>query len=342
VNLVNRQYCIENEQFTKEEYEKRIREITFGAQHVAEFRARLDKLRREHVQRYASIYRCENCNGDYLRNCRNCENCWDLLASEDCYGLSVGLKSIRCMHCSNIAANSEGVCELCLEGLSVLNSYHALFSSFCWYVNNVVYSDSCFNSDNLFGCVGMNRATSSILNLTLAPGEYGRTAARLARHMRETGEWGRFFPAELSFFGYNESRAQDDTPLTRAKAKKLGFSWSDYEAPAPKGVRITSGAELPALALDSDDSVLKLAIACEATSKPFRVYKQEFEFYKRYGLAMPRVHPDQRHKERVSRRNKRKLFTRECHRCRRSLQSSWSQDEAQAVYCESCYQQEVC
>ena len=39
--------------------------------------------------------------------------------------------------------------------------------------------------------------------------------------MKSTGEWGEFFPHELSPFGYNETVAQEYFPLNEAQAKDL-------------------------------------------------------------------------------------------------------------------------
>jgi hypothetical protein len=90
------------------------------------------------------------------------------------------------------------------------------------------------------------------------------------------------------------------------------FKWSDYEPPFPKVDKIIPASKLPDNISDIPDDILNWAIECEVTKKPFRIIKQELEFYRKYNLPIPRRHPDQRHLDRMKLRNPRKLFTRVC------------------------------
>ena len=47
--------------------------------------------------------------------------------------------------------------------------------------------------------------------------------------MRSTGEWGEFFPHELSPFGYNETVAQEYFPMTEGEVKSRGWNWHTEE-----------------------------------------------------------------------------------------------------------------
>jgi hypothetical protein len=51
---------------------------------------------------------------------------------------------------------------------------------------------------------------------------------------------------------------------------------------------------------------LNWAIKCEVSEKPFRIIKQELEFYRKHNLPIPKKHPDIRHLERMKLRNPRK------------------------------------
>ena len=109
------------------------------------------------------------------------------------------------------------------------------------------------------------------------------------------GEWGEFFPASLSPFGYNETVAQEYYPLSRSEAISQGFNWSDYEAPFPKVEKIIPASRLPENIDDIPDDILAWAIECEVTKKPFRIIAQELEFYRKHNIPIPKRHPDQRH-----------------------------------------------
>ena len=92
---------------------------------------------------------------------------------------------------------------------------------------------------------------------------------------------------------------------------------------------------------DVPDDVLEWAILCEVTKKPFRIIKTELEFYRRMGLPLPRVHPEERHKRRMSLRNPYRLYPRTCAKCAKEMQTAYSPERQEKVYCEECYLQAV-
>ncbi|MEI8092158.1 MAG: hypothetical protein WCG98_08435 [bacterium] len=63
------------------------------------------------------------------------------------------------------------------------------------------------------------------------------------------------------------------------------------------------------------DDILKVAIACKVTQKPFRIIKQELDFYRRHHIPLPRKHPDVRHQKRMDERPTRELHLRHCDKC---------------------------
>ena len=104
----------------------------------------------------------------------------------------------------------------------------------------------------------------------------------------------------MSPFGYNETVASEYYPLTRSEALSQGFNWSDYEAPFPKVEKIIQASLLPKDISKIPDDILNWAIECEVTKKPFRIIKQELDFYRKHSLPIPRRHPDQRHLDRMA------------------------------------------
>jgi hypothetical protein len=83
------------------------------------------------------------------------------------------------------------------------------------------------------------------------------------------------------------------------------FKWSDYEAPLPKVDNIIPASKLPENIEEIPDDILNWAIRCSITNKPFRILKQELEFYRKHNLPIPKKHPDQRHLDRLALRNQR-------------------------------------
>ena len=89
------------------------------------------------------------------------------------------------------------------------------------------------------------------------------------------------------------------------------------------------------------DDILNWAIECEVTKKPFRIIKQELDFYRKHHLPIPKRHPDQRHLDRMALRNPRKLFERKCDKCHKEMITTYAPERKEIVYCEACYNKEV-
>lgn len=132
--------------------------------------------------------------------------------------------------------------------------------------------------------------------------------------MIETWERGEFFHPSLSPFGYNETVAQEYYPIgkdmlleypqeeciTNVSLQQFWYHRSSYESPTPVSDKVIQGKDLPSTIEKVEDTILQYAIACEETAKLFRIQAQELAFYRKYGIPLPRKHPDQRHLERLA------------------------------------------
>ncbi len=170
----------------------------------------------------------------------------------------------------------------------------------------------------------------------------------------KAGEWGEFFPSSLSPFGYNETVAMEYYPLDRRDVSqkhlypngKLIFNWSDYEPPFPKVEKIIPASKLPDDITKIPDDILNWAIMPDDDVGndrvvPFRIIKQELEFYRKHNLPIPKKHPDQRHLDRMKLRNPRKLYERKCDKCGVAMMTTYSNERKEIVYCEKCYEKEI-
>ena len=110
------------------------------------------------------------------------------------------------------------------------------------------------------------------------------------------------------------------SPRLEGEGQGVRFNRSTYEPPFPKvdkiiTVEMYSNTSLLENIADIPDDILNRAIECKITKKPFRIIKQELEFYRKHNLPIPKRHPDQRHLDRMKLRNPRKLFDRKCDKC---------------------------
>lgn len=72
-------------------------------------------------------------------------------------------------------------------------------------------------------------------------------------------------------------------------------------APLPKVDKTIAAKKLPEDIVEIPDDILNWAIECEVTKKPFRIIRQELEFYRKHSLPIPKRHPDQRRIDRMER-----------------------------------------
>jgi hypothetical protein len=159
--------------------------------------------------------------------------------------------------------------------------------------------------------------------------------------MKRTGEWGEFFPVDISPFAYNETLAQENFPLEKEDVMERGWKWKDVTGSIPEVNKIMEAKDLPDNISDISDNILDSAIECSATKKPFRITKAELKFYRVQGVPLPRKHPDQRHLDRIKLRNPYKLWERKCGKCGTVIQTTYAPDRPEIVYCEKCYLKEV-
>ena len=336
-NLRQKEYCIRNQQVSREEFEKEI--VRFRGMHGATENLRKEwrTIESERIHRTSNIVNSEGCTGDYIENCKHCIDCFDLTGSQDCRHAYVGVTIKDVQHCANMYLKVE----LCLDILGAIEIYHSAYSLFCFYSQNLLYCEYCWHCRDCFGCNGLKQKQYCIFNTQYTKEEYEKLVPQLIASMRKNGEWGEFFPRKNAPFGYNESLAQEYFPLTKDEALKQGFLWRDIADRVPGAKQVLPAHMLPDSIEDIPDDVLEWAIQCEKTSRPFRIIKQELDFYRLQKLPIPHLHPDVRYDERLAWRNPRKLWQRKCGKCEKSIETTYAPDRPEQVYCEKCYLKEV-
>lgn len=333
VSLVNAEYSWFNEKVGREEFEKRRKEfLGISYRTFNEIQDDFKACETSQPKCAAHFVNVTNCTGDRMANSKDCMHCFDVFESENVSftSRSYGVKDSS--DCYGVAGN-----ELVYEAMSA-RGYRICFVV-CSYDNSEsAYLHSCFNNKHLFGCVGLRQAEYCILNKQYSKEEYVSLVPRLIEHMRSGKEWGEFFPPAYSPFGYNESVAAEGYALSRQEATAQGFTWSDFEVPPPAAARSIAANALPILRGAFPENLHNTAILCEKSARPFRLTDIELEFYRKEHLFLPRVHPDERHRLRLQRRNPRKLWHRSCEKCGSEIFSSYGPQRSEAVFCHSCFE----
>lgn len=338
-NLVNQQFCIYNEQKTEKEYREFIQNLNLGSYEARE------KIKAETMKFLETIFvkayeghNLENAVGNYLHNCKNTYMCFEMDTAEDCK-YCTRLELVKdCMDYTHWGANAELIYETHAAGY---NSSRLAFCNLCWSnCSELLYCDHSFSSKNCFGSIGLKNARYVILNKQYSKGEYEQLAPKIIEHMRKTGEWGEFFPLSICQYAYNESVSSEYWTLTKEQTLKRNWQWYEEE----KDIRASyqgPQAELSDHITQATESVTHQIYSCKNTGKLYRITPQELRFYKEHRIPLPRLCPDERHKERLALINRRELYERSCSQCKTVIFTGYNPSRPEEVLCESCYHKRV-
>ncbi len=348
-NLRNKSYCIENKEYSKEEYEKKVHEYGFEKRsNVISAKKRFDGLKAKAIRKENNNQKTENCSGDYLFECKDCKDCYYSHTSVNCHRvINIDNDAKDCRDCDFITE-----ADYCYGSTSVAGHKNN-FSVWLEYGSNNLYSNFCAYCSDCLGCVGLRHKQYCILNKQYSKEEYEILAAKIIEKMTKDGEWGEFMPMKYSYFNYNESVSNLFFPKTKAEAEKLGAKWQDEDY----SLKFDGEAYEPLDDINEykdeqkQKKLLSGILKCEKTGKAFRIMPQELVFYLKHIIPIPTSHPEERYMELFRSRNPRKLFKRRCDcsesghdhegRCDIEFQTTFAPERPEIVYCESCYQKSV-
>jgi hypothetical protein len=188
--------------------------------------------------------------------------------------------------------------------------------------------------------VSLKKAKYCIFNTQYTKEEYERLVPQIIERMKQDGDWGEFFPVSQSIYAYNETLAHEQIPLAKEEVLRLQWQWHEDDDTAANQY-LGPSQDIPDRIDDVTDDITKQILSCSVTGKPYKIIPQELTFYREMTIPLPRKCPDQRHKERLALRNPRKLWNRQCAKCSKDIQTTYSPDRPEIVYCEECYLETV-
>jgi hypothetical protein len=178
-----------------------------------------------------------------------------------------------------------------------------------------------------------------------SPKDYWAKIDEIKTKMFALGEYGEYFPPELLPFPYRTTQVGyyygfDDYD----NAKKYGYDVSPIEVSSEKVEgEILDAKDLPDDIQDVKDDILKKAIFDSKNKKHFRYTKQELQFYKKYGVPLPREHPTVR----MSKWRKEfglvvRYYKRKCPKCGIMMETTYGPERPEKnIWCEACYLKEI-
>jgi len=347
VNIAGKQFVFFNEQLTKQEYERKLKDVGLHQRsRIEEAKNFFEKHRLKFPHRFMIGEMNEDVTGNGILRSRRAHNCFDVSDLEDCRNCGWLHQAKNCHDCYAWGFTAEESYR-CMEVGA--GSYHVLFSLMTYNGADVLYSWNCrLGCKNVFGCVSLKHNQYCILNKQYTKEEYEELVPKIIEHMRRTPlrspngssagqEWGEFFPFAVCPLAYNQTIAQDYFPLTKAQATMLGARWKDEE-PMPQRQDL---AVPPDSIEEVQDDVCGQTFRCESTGKPFKIIPQELRFLRERGIPLPAKSFTARHRNRFLQRNPRKLWNRACAKCQKPIATSYSPERPEIVYCEECFLKEV-
>ncbi|MFC1616577.1 hypothetical protein ACFL21_05520 [Patescibacteria group bacterium] len=225
-NLRKKQYHIFNKPYSKEEYQKKMKEIKLGDfNEYTKLKVEFLEMVQQSIHCYATKKNVEDCSGDFLENCKNCDYAFN---SDNCLDSKYICDNSNGKDFYDDDCSSWGV-ELCYETLGNPGPYKSAFVISCGYPKEVFYAYISYNCLNCFGCVSLRKKQYCILNKQYSKEQYQVILPKIIEHMKETGEWGEFFPLEISPFAYNETLAQDFYPID-GELGRQNYSWKSSDS----------------------------------------------------------------------------------------------------------------
>ncbi|MBU0670947.1 MAG: hypothetical protein ABH835_02900 [Patescibacteria group bacterium] len=335
-NLRNKEYCVRNQEFSEDEYKKIISQekinTFFGIEKLKE---ELKKhLQKDAIHRAFYQEKCEDSIGSYLTGCKSCHNNFFNENSENCLNV---FRSAENKDCCDLNGLYKG--ELCYEIIQSTECYACKFCTNCLLTQNCDCCDMCHDCKDCFGCVGLRKKQYCILNKQYDEKEYFELKDKLIEKMKGEGDYGKFWPLRSTYVGYNNSFANIYHPKIKEEVEAIGGFWDEPKEVKDMGVDSNT---LPDSAQEIDDSFIGKVVKCEKTSKPFKLVKQEIDFYKENNLPIPHVHPDRRNMDRFSQIMNIKPQPFKCPQCGTDSVHYYQPELGyEKILCPDCYKKEI-
>jgi len=323
----HKQYCIFNQQATKEQFEEFREKCIASWRNIDETKQRKTLIAEDRdlpatVTNSSWIH--ESTDIEWSQDLRWCS---EMSEAQDCFDVC------SYWHKSFLMTNSAQVGRF---------SHHIWMSSTVWKSEHLLYCIDTKKCSHCFGCVNMKGKQYCIFNKQYTKEEYEEIVPQLIEQMQDDWVWWEWFPSTCCLFPYNDSKANEVYPIAKvidsewnvlvenlewsgivtvedsqafiSKAvldlwweQKISLLWrmKDSEVNIPKETKTVESKDLASLQSDiSLEELSRLVVLWERTGRPYRFVKGELLIYKALGVPLPRLHWEERGKRRVELRRR--------------------------------------
>ena len=344
-NLKHKQYCWFNEQLSRQEYERRLKEAFQSRGAFEEEQKKFNEFAKRQPVEFAVIRASEGATGDFVYNCKDTRASFDVY-NDDNIGEAFRVYDVK--DSCRISYTKDG--ELVYEYISGPGFMKTIASTSGSSLTNSAYCFACYDSDNLFGCAGLRKKKFCILNKEYSEQEYFDLRKKIIEGLRKEGAYGEFFPATQAFHAYNDSVAHEYFPLTKDEVLARGWRWNDDQG-GTRGKETIKPDTVPDTITAVPDSITKEVLACVGCGLNYRIQAKELQLLHALSLPVPLHCQECRFARRLRLHNFPPLYPRQCMcavsshghagRCATKFETTYPPDSPGIVYCNPCYQEEV-
>ena len=297
-NQSHKKYLFWNEQLSEGEWKKRMSEIDLSDQRVWD--AEVAKFHKMVVEEaYWSpdfhLEPMEDWSGEYLLNSTRVHDSYWVGDSLDLYYCWVVLGAQQ-----SAFTVWSGWGDTAYLSVDLLSGHEVRMCMRVWRCQNIEYSMDCYDCENCFGCVGLRKKKFHIYNKPYAEEAYWKKLDEIKCAMLDgstslttgRGEYGMFFPAEISQVGYEYSMGQLFLGYTDAELNAFGAPRFDpTRGNVEVGSDVIRASELPHHLADVDPARhIGKPILDEKLGRMYTITAGELKFYQKHGLPIPKEH----------------------------------------------------
>ena len=340
-NLRNAKYVFFNEQLSKDAYEKRVAEIDLCCRSTFE----------EYYRRFVELVESSpfpetfninspDCRGEYLFDCVRTTDSYYMLKCTDC---SYNYGSKNSENCVYVATTYPGT-NIWMSA-QIWHCNDIKYSMNCGWSQNLEYCYNCHDCENCFGCSSLRQKKFHIFNKPYTEEEYWRRVDEIKCAMLNHGEYGEFFPLEVSPNGTQFSMAAVLYDLGDEEMEKIGAPMYDPDRGAvlaPKKGQETPPlniADVPDCVGDVESSAwLGKPFIDASVNRRWAVVPQELAYLKAHKLPFPREHYSSRLRRQVQMLNLIDTEDTVCASCQKQLKVHKNKTfKNRKIYCQPCY-----
>jgi len=342
INQRNKKYVFFNQQLTQEAYEIEIAKIDLSSREIIEqINKRFAELAlSQGIWPENFNEGCQNCLGEYLRDCKDNRFCYQMVQSNNNY-----YSAFSSLPTENSAFTGGSGLQNCYSCCPCGKSNDCKFVGWGSQCHACEYCLNCEDCEYCFGCVGLKRKNFCILNRQYTEEEYWSLVDSIKCQMLQTGEYGEYFPASFSQSYFPESGAAFFCLANNEIGEKIKANIFDPTQDGAIGQQLSSATkvkqpnEIPDKIgdLKAEDWV-GVAIDDPVFKRRFAFLKPEIDFYKQEGIAPPTTHFISRVRKLFLSANSWSFETSECSKCQKNIFVAKNKTySTRKIYCQACY-----